>query len=561
MRDPESPEALPHPEASATSVFDDQVPREELERLSTLQIFDLLQVRLRLGRISPGDLSYLRERLSNLEEQQDQAREALEQMDRLVDGLRAPALRSATCLGPAEDGLVWLALGGADYLCRPDPSLPQEQLEIGARVLCNEAFNVVRVLGSDRTGPVARIESLLPDGRLRLGGASPGGTATVVLRSAGLAKEKLRAGTEVRLDPQQRVAVEVIGTQRPSDPLTERVDPVPWEAIGGQDEAVRAIRDAIELPFLHRSLFETYRHAVPKGFLLHGPPGCGKTLLGKATAFNLRRQIREATGVDRPEFFLHVKGPEVLNMWLGESERQVRELFVRCRQRAEEGQLAFLFIDEAESILGIRRAGPAAGILSTLVPMFCTEMDGIEPLSNVVVILASNRPDLIDPAILRPGRIDRRIRVRRPDRGGAERIYAIHLGGDIPLAEPRESLAQAAAAAHFARIPTTEFLEVLHRSGRREVLHHGDLASGAVIGAVVARAKELAIRRAIASGEPGSLGRADLLQALELEHAGDALFPVSDLTEDWMKLTDMDPQQVVRLGPVRPRGRVTASVV
>jgi proteasome-associated ATPase len=248
-------------------------------------------------------------------------------------------------------------------------------------------------------------------------------------------------------------------------------------------------------------------------------------------------------------------------MWLGESERQVRELFVRCRQRAEEGQLAFLFIDEAESILGIRRAGAAAGILSTLVPMFCTEMDGIEPLSNVVVILASNRPDLIDPAILRPGRIDRRIRVRRPDREGAERIYAIHLGGDIPLAEPRESLAQAAATAHFARTPSTEFLEVLHRSGRREVLHHGDLASGAVIGAVVARAKELAIRRAITSGEPGSLGRTDLLQALELEYAGDALFPVSDLTEDWMKLTDMDPQQVVRLGPVRPRSRGTPSVV
>jgi proteasome-associated ATPase len=376
-----------------------------------------------------------------------------------------------------------------------------------------------------------------------------------VLRSAGLAKEKLRAGTEVRLDPQQRVAVEVIGTQRPSDPLTERVEPVPWEAIGGQDEAVRAIRDAIELPFLHRSLFETYRHAVPKGFLLHGPPGCGKTLLGKATAFNLRRQIREATGVDRPEFFLHVKGPEVLNMWLGESERQVRELFVRCRQRAEEGQLAFLFIDEAESILGIRRAGAAAGILSTLVPMFCTEMDGLEALTNTVVILASNRPDLIDPAILRPGRIDRKIRVRRPDLDGARRIYEIHLGDSLPLAEPRHDLAAAAAEAHFARTPSNEFLEVTYRSGRREVLHRGALASGAIIASIVGRAKDLAIRRAIATGIPGELLREDLLNALRLEHEGNELFPTSDLTEDWMKLTDLDPEQVVRLGAVRPRPR------
>ena len=198
-------------------------------------------------------------------------------------------------------------------------------------------------------------------------------------------------------------------------------------------------------------------------------------------------------------------------------------------------------------------------LLATAAGSFRAGAQGQGP--NVVVILASNRPDLIDPAILRPGRIDRRIRVRRPDHAGAERIYDIHLGGDIPLAESRESLAKAAATAHFARTPSTEFLEVLHRSGRRDVLHHGDLASGAVIGAVVARAKELAIRRAIASGEPGSLGRSDLLEALELEHAGDALFPVSDLTEDWMKLTDMDPQQVVRLGPVRPRGRGTPSVV
>ena len=176
------------------------------------------------------------------------------------------------------------------------------------------------------------------------------------------------------------------------------------------------------------SCFKRFKHAVPKGFLLYGPPGCGKTLLGKATAHNLRQQMRDVTGVDRPEFFLSVKGPEILNMWVGESERQVRDLFAQCREKAAEGHLAFLFIDEAESVLGTRHASRGGtNILSTLVPMFCTEMDGLEPLQNVVVILASNRADLIDPAILRPGRIDRKIRVRRPDEAAAQVIYGIYL--------------------------------------------------------------------------------------------------------------------------------------
>src|SRR5690606_15855370 len=225
------------------------------------------------------------------------------------------------------------------------------------------------------------------------------------------------------------------------------------------------------------------------------------------------------------------------------------------------GHLSFLFIDEAESILGVRRGGRYHSILSTLVPMFCTEMDGLEPLSSVVVILASNRADLIDPAILRPGRIDRKIRVRRPDEEGARRIYEIYLRETLPLAEPRAELARAVAAAHFARTPENEFLEVTYRSGRRDVLTRGDLASGAIIAAVVERAKGLAIKRAIATGTEGELTREDLLNALRLEHAENDLFPASDLTEDWLKLTDFDPENVVRLGPIRPRTMERAGVV
>lgn len=536
------------------------LPREELDRLSTLQILDLIASQLPARHAALLDLVYLRDRIAGLEETQDQARQALEKYDEALEKLRSPAFRVGTFLGPVGEDRAHVCLGGSDYVCRVDPQLGLASLQRGQRVLCNEAFAVVQQLGFDTAGPVVRLDEVLPDGRLRLG-SETGLTPLVVLRSALLAKEKLKPGLEVRLDSNQRVALEVLGTGRRTERSLETVSELPWSAIGGQEEAVQAIRDTIELPFLHRDLFRRFEHTVPKGFLLHGPPGCGKTLLGKATAWNLRQQIRESTGVDHPEFFLHLKGPEVLNMWVGESERQVRDLFAQCRERAAEGRLAFLFIDEAESILGIRRGGRAPSILATLVPMFCTEMDGLEPLANVVVILASNRADLIDPAILRPGRIDRKIRVRRPDLDGARRIYEIYLRASLPLAEPREDLARAAAEAHFARTPENEFLEVAYRSGRRDVLVRGDVASGAIIAAVVERAKGLAIRRAIASGDPGQLTRADLLAALRLEHAENDLFPATDLTEDWLKLTDFDPDNVVHLGPIRPRRTEPSGVV
>ena len=554
--DPESS----HPAGADHPALHDLLPREELDRLSTLQILDLIASKLPSRHSALLDLAYLRDRVAGIEEMNDEARQALEKYEEAIQKLRSPAFRVGTYLGSVEPDCAHVCVGGVDYVCRVDPQIPLSSLQTGQRVLCNEAYAVVQGLGFERGGPIVRVDEVLSDGRLRLGNET-GLTPLVVIRSALLAKEKLKPGLELRLDANQRVALEVIGTGRRIERALENVSRIPWEAIGGQDEAVQAIRDTIELPLLRRDLFQRFEHAVPKGFLLHGPPGCGKTLLGKATAWNLRQQIKETTGVDRPEFFLHVKGPEILNMWVGESERQVRDLFAQCRERAAEGQLAFLFIDEAESILGVRRGGRAHSILSTLVPMFCTEMDGIEPLSNVVIIVASNRADLIDPAILRPGRIDRKIRVRRPDREGARRIYEIYLRESLPLAEPRAELAQAITNAHYDRSPENEFLEVTYRSGRREILTRGDLASGAIIAAVVERAKGLAIKRAIATGTPGELSREDLLAGLRLEHAENDLFPSTDLTEDWLKLTDFDPENVVRLGPIRPRRVERSGVV
>lgn len=552
MAEPKKKSGPPEPPPDPVPPLGDLLSPEEMERLSTLQLLDLVASKLPPRSSGLLDLVYLRERVQGLEEMNDQARAALEKYGEIVEKLRSPAFRIGTFLAPFEPDRAHVCVGGTDYVCRVDPAVPLSGLQLGQRVLCNEAFAVVQGLGFDRQGPIVRVDEALSDGRLRIGNEG-GVTPLVVLRSALLSKEKLKPGMEIRLDVNQRVALEVIGVGKRVERSLEQVHELPWSAIGGQEEAVQAIRDTIELPFLHRDLFKRFQHTVPKGFLLYGPPGCGKTLLGKATAYNLRRQIREATGVDHPEFFLHVKGPEILNMWVGESERQVRDLFAQCRERAHDGALAFLFMDEAEALLGTRRGGRVHSMSNTLVPMFCTEMDGLEPLQNVVVILASNRADLIDPAILRPGRVDRKIKVVRPTKDAARRIYEIYLPADLPLAEPREQLAAAVTEAHFARVPENEFLEAVYRSGRRDLLYRGDLASGAVIAAIVERAKDLAIHRAIAGGGETAITRDDLLAALAKEYVENELFPPTDNTEDWLKLTDFDPENVVRLGPVKPR--------
>ncbi len=549
---PRPPTETPREKPEPVAPLGDFLSREQLDSLSTLQLVDLIAQKLPPRHTSILDLIYLRDRISEMEEINEQARQAIEKLDAIVEKLRSPAFRVGTFLMPIDPDKAHVCVGGSDYVCRLDPQIPLASLQIGQRVLCNEAFAVVQGLGFDRNGPIVRIDELLSDGRLRIGQES-GFSPLVLLRSSLLAKEKLKPGMDIRLDANQRVALEVIGVGKRIERSLEKVDELPWAAVGGQEEAVQAIRDTIELPFLHRDLFKRFQHTVPKGFLLHGPPGCGKTLLGKATAFNLRQQIKNQTGVDHPEFFLHVKGPEILNMWVGESERQVRDLFSQCRERASDGALAFLFIDEAESILGTRRAGRYSSILSTLVPMFCTEMDGLEPLHNVVVILASNRADLIDPAILRPGRIDRKIKVNRPDKTGAQNIYEIYLRDSLPLAEPKKDLAQAITEAHFARTPENQFLEIVYRSGKKDFLHRGDLASGAIIAAVVERAKSLAIKRTIETNQETQLTREDLLNGLKKEYEENDLFPPTDITEDWLKLTDFDPENVIKLGPIRPR--------
>lgn len=545
---------------------------ENLESLSTLQIFDLIAQHLPLNSLSLEALLYLRRRVEEVEEMNDQAREALTKLDATVNKLTSPANRLGTLLDLPKQDIALVVNGGSEFYCQIDPRLSQNKLLVGTRVLLNEAYAVIGDLGFEANGPVFKVLDVLTDGRLRVG--QDGGMQNfLVQRSSPLLKERLKKSLEVRLDSSHRVALEVIAAPEAQHHLLERVPELPWDKVGGQAKAVQALRDAVELPLLHADLFKSYQHTTPKGFLLYGPPGCGKTLLGKATAYNLTRQLEQKTGRHRPEFFLHIKGPEILNMWVGESERQVRELFTQAREKSREGFLPFIFIDEAESILGTRRASRNSGILNTLVPMFCTEMDGIESLNEMVIILASNRADMIDPAILRPGRIDRKIKVSRPDREGSTEIYRIYLSDDLPYSteilslDPKSIegasrvLVEKIVAEQFSRKESNRFLEVTLRSGRKEYLYRGDLISGAIIASVVERAKSFAIKRAITDGESSGLRIEDFLNALELEYRENDIFPPNDVTEDWLKLVDYDPENVVKITPIRPRRGIPSAIV
>lgn len=535
-------------------------PLETLERL--------------IATFPPGDptRSELLELRSSVAEQQEliaEARHTIEKLDEVIKKVTSPANRIGTFLGTPNKETAQIVVGGSDYYCNVDPRISITKLRKGTRVLVNEAYVIVGDLGYDLSGPVTKITEVLGNDRLRVG-TEHGVQSIVLQRSQDLMKATLKAGDEVRVDSNYRVAIELLSQSKTEEYYLDAVPELPWDKVGGQQPALNAIKDAIELPLLHADLFAKFQHQTPKGFLLHGPPGCGKTLIGKATAYNLTRQLKEKTGENMQQFFMHIKGPEILNMWVGESERMVREIFATAREKRKEGFLPFIFIDEAESILGTRRAGRYSSILSTLVPMFCTEMDGIESLNEVVIILASNRADLIDPAILRPGRIDRKIKIDRPDRDSAREIYKIYLSQDLPY-DPRlveqaktvpaaiDYLVDKVVEAQFSRKDENRFLEVTLRSGKRDTLYRGDLVSGAIIASVVERAKESAIKRAISTLQEEGISESDLLVSLDTEYLENDIFPPTDIVEDWLKLIDYDPENVVKVAPVRggekPSGR------
>ena len=495
----------------------------------------------------------------------------------VVAKLTAPANRVGTLLEVPAEGLARILVGGAEYYASVDPRVPVTELKIGAQILVNEAYAVIKILGYDPNGPVLKVAEALADGRLRFE-QEMGRQVLILQRSSDLIGVDLKAGDEVRIDSSLHVAIEKLEDRKAKSRLLDEVPSVTWEQIGGQAEAIAAIQKAIEYPLLHTETFQRFKFTQPKGFLLYGPPGCGKTLIGQAAAASLSKLVGESSqGASdekggRPPVtrgaFLHIKGPEILNMWLGESERMVRDLFAQARARRSEGALPFVFIDEAESILGTRRASRSFNISSTLVPMFCSEMDGIESLHDVVIILASNRPDLIDPAVLRPGRIDRKIKVSRPNRDSAAAILNVYLTEDLPLdrqwidqhggdrKRACVDLVEHALSAIFSRIDENRLLSIRLRSGQNKVLYRGDLISGAILASIVQRAKEQAIDRVIAAGgvEQSGMTLDDLVNSVQAEFREGEMLPPDDAAEEWLKLLDHHPEQVVGISSFR-RGR------
>lgn len=533
---------------------------------------------LELRRSIISDEGEFQERIRGI---QQEALRIHAEMEEQIEKLTSPANRIGTLLGLPKEDIARVIIGGSEYYANIDPELKPDTLKKGFSVLLNDAFVVVGELGYNDAGPIVTIADVLPDGRLRVG-QEPNLQSVILERSADLAEVKLKPGDEIRIDTNSRVALEQMAAKDSDDYALEAVPNIPWSKVGGLEETIQRIKDTIELPVLHPELFERFQYSAPKGFLLHGPPGCGKTLIGKATAYNLTERLRIETKQDVEGCFLHIKGPEILNMWLGESERKVREIFQVAREKREEGKLAFVFIDEAESILGTRRALRSHSISNTLVPMFCAEMDGIESLQDVVIILATNRPDLIDPAILRPGRIDRKIKVTRPNADAAKDIFRIYLTPELPISpdllldqgEPQVIPAEKAVTDLIAQVvdemfredEDNRFLEVALRSGRRDILYRGHLCSGAIIESIVQRAKESALKRAIRHPEKETgISRADLLDALNAEYHESEIFPPTEATEDWLKLLDYDPANVVKVTPInqekQERRQVTSRVI
>ncbi|MDO9118510.1 MAG: AAA family ATPase [Nitrospira sp.] len=506
-----------------------------------------------------------------------QQREAeFKKISEVVAKLTAPANRIGTLLDLPGEGLARIIVGGAEYYANVDPRVANADLKIGAQILVNEAYAVIKTLGYDLNGPVLKLTEALPDGRLRFE-QEMGRQSMILQRSSDLVGVELKAGDELRIDPGHRIAIEKLEDRKAKTHVLDEVPTVTWEQIGGQQEAISAIRKAIEYPLLHAETFQQFKFTQPKGFLLYGPPGCGKTLIGQAAAASLSKLVSESMAAGGKTetlpaitggAFLHIKGPEILNMWLGESERMVRDLFAKARARRREGALPFIFIDEAESILGTRRASRSFNISSTLVPMFCSEMDGIESLRDVVIILASNRPDLIDPAVLRPGRIDRKIKVSRPNRESAAEILKVYLTNELPLdqalvaerggdkAKAFVSLADEVIDQIYKRTDENRLLSIRLRSGQNKVLYRGDLVSGAILSSIVQRAKEKAIDRMIQSGQSAGLLAKDLSESVLEEFREGEMLPPDDAAEEWLKLLDHHPEQVVGVSSFR-RGRQT----
>ena len=437
------------------------------------------------------------------------------------------------------------------------PDLSVDNLEAGAEVVLNESMNVVLAREPGTSGDVVSLKEVLADGSRALI-SSRGEEERIVDLADSLQGQTLRSGDSLLLDSRANLVLERLPRPEVDDLLLEEVPDVTYEDIGGLNGQIEQITDAVELPYLHQNLFREYDLPAPKGILLYGPPGCGKTLIAKAVANSLAKKVAEASGDEKAQsFFINVKGPELLNKYVGETERQIRQIFQRAREKASEGWPVIVFFDEMESLFRTRGSGISSDMESTVVPQLLAEIDGVEGLRNVIVIGASNREDLIDPAILRPGRLDVKIKIHRPDETAASSIFETYLTNDLPLdtleidelggGEPDKTvrvMIERTVEEMYRADESNRFLEVTYQNGDKEIMYFKDFASGAMIENIVRRSKKNAIKRSIATGSYG-IRLDDLLGSIRQEYREHEDLPNTTNPDDWAKISGKKGERII----------------
>ncbi|MDE0137225.1 MAG: proteasome ATPase [bacterium] len=485
----------------------------------------------------------------------EEAREQLAMLRAEVDKLTTAPNPFATVLGVNSDSTVDVISGGRQMRVNAQPSIEIKELQRGQQVLVNDSMNIVEVRDFDRQGQVVTIKEILSDDRLLV--MAHADEERVVELAGPLQRVFLRIGDHVRIDPRHGLAYERLIRPEVEELVLEEVPDVTYAQVGGLHEQIEAIKDAVELPYVHRDLFEEYGLVAPKGVLLYGPPGCGKTLIAKAVANSLADAVARRTGHDDARsYFLNIKGPELLNKYVGETERQIRLIFQRAREKSDEGVPVIVFFDEMDSLFRTRGTGISSDVESTIVPQLLSELDGVEMIKNVIVIGASNREDLIDPAILRPGRLDVKIKIARPNTSAARQIFKIYLGTDLPFdagaleeagGDPVclvDSMVDQVVHRMYAESDENRFLEVTYQNGDREILYFRDFASGAMIENIVRRAKKAAIKRRIA-GDSGGISTEDLLVGIKQEFREHEDLPNTTNPDDWAKISGKKGERIV----------------